>query len=126
MNRSMQRWPMKMATMVPRARNGPNGTAVLPSGFAGGHHRDADDGAEEEPEEQSNGNETGIEAAEVGAEQRRQANVAIAHATPTGEVHDPHESKRDGRRQEHHPDPARLVHHQRGHAEQRHAESAVT
>ena len=70
----------------------------------------------------ADGNEPRIQPAEVGAEQRRQANVAVAHSAAAGDVDDAHERQRDRRAEQHRPHPSRLVSSERGDTQQRHAD----
>ena len=82
---------MKIATIVPKARNGPNGTAVLRPARPTAISATPTTAPVKKPMNRPDGNEAGVEPTEVCAEQRRQTNVAIAHATAAGEVDDAHE-----------------------------------
>ncbi len=66
--------------------------------------------------------ESGVEPTEVGTEQRRQTNVAVAHATAAGEVHDAHERQGDRRRRAASSRSVRLVPDERRDAQQRDAD----
>ncbi len=82
-------WPTNTASTVPAARNGPNGSVVLRPAPAHGHGDHADHGAQQEAEEQPDRHDARVQVAQVHAEQRRQANVAVAHAATTGYVDQP-------------------------------------
>ena len=117
---------MNTATTVPKARNGPNGTAVLRPARPTAIIATPTDRAGEEAQEQSDGDQTRIEPSEVGAEQRRQTYVAVAHAAAAGDVHDPHERKRAASAQQHRPHPTWLVADERGETSSGMPTAAVT
>ena len=115
-------WPHSTAAIVPSARNGPNGTAVRRPAWARRQQRHADHGTGEEPEEQPDRDQPRVQPAEVQPQQRGQADVAVAHPAAAGDVHDEHDPERDPGTDQHHPDPPRLVAHERGDDEQRGAD----
>ena len=85
------------------------------SGLVARHHRDTDDRARDESEEQARRDDARVQPAEEHAEQRRENHVAEAHPSLAGGVDRTHQSEGDRRAERGHPDPLRFVTHDRCH-----------
>lgn len=94
------------------------GHSGLAAGASESHQQHANNGAEQEAQEQAHGDEARIDPAEVSAEQWRQANIAITHATFARYVDQSHEAKGDSRTEQHHQHAAWFVSNEGRNAQQ--------
>ncbi len=94
------------------------GHSSLAAGASESHQQHANNGAEQEAQEQADGYEARIHPAEVGAEQWRQTNIAIAHAALAHYVDQGHEAKGDSRAEQHRQHAAWFVSNESRNAQQ--------
>ena len=99
--------------MVPRARNGPNGTAVRRPARSVAIIATPTTAPAMKPKNRPGQHDARVQPAEVHAEQWCQANVAVAHAALAERVDQPHRRQRDRCAERHHPDAFRFVDHDR-------------
>ena len=94
------------------------GHSGLAAGASESHQQHANNCAEQEAQEQAHGDEARIDPAEVSAEQWRQANIAITHATFARYVDQSHEAEGDSRTEQHHQHAAWFVSNEGRNAQQ--------